>query len=145
MNAIEIMEKDHSEVKSSLDGVMASSGREKRQLFNALKRQLEMHNRLRLQVLYPAVKSRSKAMDFHGRYKAAHEELDRLLDLLDSLSLDHKDWNPAFLALRTSVLNHFSDQETHLFESLRGLLSVRELQELGKIMDLRKRFDLKHS
>jgi hypothetical protein len=145
MNAIEIMVKDHQEVKSSLAGVLASSGREKRELFRTLKHQLELHNRLGVQVLYPAVKSHSKTTDFHDRYRLVHEEMDRILDLLDSLSIGHKDWTPSFLAMQSKVLNHISDQEFHLFQTLRELLSPKELEALGKIMDLRKKFDLRHS
>ena len=145
MNAIEIMEQDHQELKSSLARVMESPDRNKRELFSALKRQLELHKRLGEQVLYPAVKSHSKATDFHGRYRLAHEEMDQILGLLDGLSIGHKDWTPTFLAMQAKVLSHISDQESHLIQTLRSLLSPQELEALGKIMDLRKRFDLRHS
>jgi hypothetical protein len=96
-------------------------------------------------VLYPAVKSHSKTSDFHGRYRLVQEEMDQILDLLDGLSIGHKDWTPSFLAMQAKVLGHISDQESHLFLTLRSLLSPKELEALGKIMDLRKKFDLRHS
>ena len=93
MDAIKLLKEDHDRFKELLKEGEKTSDRavvSRAKLFETLKRELQIHERMEEEVLYPALKKHSKAKDIvlenHFSLKSGHEKkisIDGIGELLN--------------------------------------------------------------
>jgi iron-sulfur cluster repair protein YtfE (RIC family) len=138
MNAIDLLEKDHQGAKKVLGEISQLSGTKKKELFSALKHELETHDRIEEDIFYPAVLAHPNASALSAGDKAAHEAVETALDKLAGMKIDDPNWAPAFNAMQAKLVAHIKDEETNLFVKIRKALSPAELDALGVKMSAEK-------
>lgn len=138
MNAIDMLKEEHQGAKKAMNEVASSSGPARKQLFTALKAELEMHDRIEETVFYPALKSHPQASGLQGADKAAHEAVEKELAKLAMLSVEDASWLPDFKAMQSKLLKHIEDEETNIFVKVKSVLTANELSDLGSKMKASK-------
>ena len=139
MDAIDMLMKDHAGAKKALEAILAMPGGEKKKKsFEALKKELELHDHIEETIFYPTVKAHPRAGDFGGQDKAAHEVVEEALAQLAEMPNDSPEWNKAFASMQESLLRHVRDEESNIFVKIKAALSPAELKDLGKRMQVEK-------
>jgi iron-sulfur cluster repair protein YtfE (RIC family) len=134
MDAIEMLKKEHKGAKGVMEEIIKSSGAKRKKLFETLKGELGIHDRVEEQIFYPAVQNNAKAAGFPAADKKAHEAVEAALAALEKLPIEDKNWINSFKAMQTALLAHVADEETRLFVTIRTILSNDELMQLGDKM-----------
>jgi hemerythrin superfamily protein len=138
MDAIEMLKKEHKGAKALMEEIIQASGAKRKKLFETLKGELEIHDRVEEQVFYPAVKNNPNASTFPAVDKLAHETVESALAALEKLPVDDKNWLDSFKAMQKALLAHVADEETRLFVTIRTILSNDELNQVGERMKAAK-------
>ena len=138
MDAIGILEKDHKDAKQVMEEISRSSGEKKKKLFDALKRELEMHDAIEETIFYPSVLANAKTLSLPAQDKKAHKVVEAALAELAKLPVDDPTWNRNFNAMQDKLFKHVADEESIFFVKIREVLSATELVELGEKMKSEK-------
>lgn len=138
MDAIELLKKDHAGAKEAMEEILKGSGTPKKELFAALKRELEAHDHIEETIFYPAVKSNPKTAALPAADKKAHEVVEAALAHLALLPVTDATWDAGFKSMQEKLLAHVKDEETNVFIKIRDVLSANELAELGHKIVLEK-------
>jgi len=134
MDAIEMLKKEHAGATEAMEAIVKSPAAKMKALFDALSKDLEIHDHIEETIFYPAIAANPKAAAFPALDKAAHREVEEALAKLKTLPVESKDWIPAFKAMQSKLLKHISDEETKFFVAIRGVLTATELGTLGEKM-----------
>jgi hemerythrin-like domain-containing protein len=145
MNAIELLEQDHQVVKQLLEKLVATTERAvktRQDLLHKLHLELTVHTDIEEQIFYPAYEKaggREEAV-MSAEAKEEHRTVDSLV-LPDLVKTD-----PASIPFtgRAKVLkelleHHIEEEEEEMFPKARKLLGAEKLEELGKLMEERRR------
>jgi len=139
MEATELLMKDHENVQGLFAQFERSreDAQKKGMLFEKIKEELQMHTKVEEEIFYPAVEElpieRAKD-DIEGSIQD-HEEVDSLLDELQSLSPDDADFDEKILELMDAVRSHIELEQEEVFKVARAGLGEEKLQELGREME----------
>jgi hemerythrin superfamily protein len=139
MDATELLMKDHENVQ----GLFAQFERaredaqKKSMLFEKIRDELQMHTKVEEEIFYPAVEELpiERAKDDIERSIQDHEEVDDLLDELQSLSPDDADFDEKMAELMDAVRSHIQLEQEKVFKVARAGLGEEQLQELGREME----------
>ena len=139
MDATELLMKDHENVQ----GLFAQFERaredaqKKSMLFEKIKDELQMHTKVEEEIFYPAVEELpiERAKDDIERSIQDHEEVDALLDELQSLSPDDADFDEKMTELMDAVRSHIQLEHEEVFKVARAGLGEEQLKELGREME----------
>jgi len=134
MDAIGILEKDHQDARKVLEEISGSSGLKKKKLFDALKRELELHNAIEERIFYPAVLANAKTAGLPAQDAKAHKVVEDALEQLAKMPVEDPNWTRDFNAMQDKLLKHVSDEEKIFFVKIREILGATELVELGEKM-----------
>lgn len=89
MDALELLRKDHVRAMTVMRELGRTEGPESRQaLFVQLERDLDVHEAIEEEILYPALRSRATEMVIEGLEE--HQVVDKLLGELDSLPFESR-------------------------------------------------------
>ena|SRR3984957_4580690 len=138
MDAIEMLKKEHKGAKALMEEIVSASGAKRKKLFETLKGELEIHDRVEETIFYPAVKNNPNASSFPAVDKLAHETVEAALASLEKQAVDDKSWIESFKAMQKALLAHVADEENRLFVTIRTILSNDELAQLGDRMKAAK-------
>jgi iron-sulfur cluster repair protein YtfE (RIC family) len=143
MNALDLLMKDHEAVQ----GLFAQferagkNARKKRMLFDKIKEELQVHTKIEEEIFYPAVAKMGT-----GQAEADiehcledHEEVDQVLNSLQSLSPDDSDFDERMTDLIEAVLKHIELEQGEVFAEARKGLGDEKIEELGRDMEQLKR------
>lgn len=134
---IALLESDHRHFEKLLDEGEQTTERAKkgrRQILDALTKELNVHEALEEQVFYPALKPHAEAHDLVLEGFQEHHVADQLVTELHELEKDDEKWGAKFKVLKENVTHHISDEENKLFPVARGVLEKEELLALGAKM-----------
>src|SRR5258708_38219894 len=139
MDATELLIQDHEKVQ----GLFAQFERaredaqKKSMLFEKIKDELQMHTKVEEEIFYPAVEELpiERAKDDIERSIQDHEEVDSLLDELQSLSPDDADFDEKMTELMDAVRSHIELEQEEVFKVARAGLGEEQLKELGREME----------
>ena len=135
MNALDLLKKDHKEVKKLLNELEGEdAGREQRNIFNEIDQKLRLHEYLEETLLYPELKkheeSKEEAIEGFVEHHTANAVL---LDLADQRA-----GSPEFAArakvLKELIEHHIEEEEGEMFKKARAVFDKSELEELGQRM-----------
>ncbi len=136
MNALDFLKRDHRKVEDLLARLQGPDVALKRQLFEQLRAELEMHTRLEQEAFYPAYR-RVYTPDSISpdEAEAQHREVSRLLDRLSGLDPASEDFDRTLSELRKDVEHHVREEETEMFVKAQDKMSAAELEDLGRKLD----------
>jgi hemerythrin superfamily protein len=143
MEATAMLEKDHKNAKQAMEEILKSTGAKKKQMFESLKGELELHDSIEEDIFYPALKSHPKVADFPAMDKSAHQWVEGALGQLSKLPIEDSSWDANFKAIQEKLLKHVADEEGTIFVRVREVLSADELNQLGERMLNEKKILLK--
>ena len=139
MDATELLIQDHEKVQ----GLFAQFERaredaqKKSTLFEKIKDELQMHTRVEEEIFYPAVEELpiERAKDDIERSLQDHEEVDALIEQLQSLAPDDADFDERMAELMDSVRTHIQLEQEEVFKVAHAGLGEERLNEMGREME----------
>ena len=134
---IALLETDHRNVEKLLDEGEQTTERAKkgrREILNAITRELNVHEALEERIFYPALKPHAEAKDLVLESYQEHHVADQLIKELHQLDKDDEKWGAKFSVLKENIAHHISEEERGLFPVARGVLEKEQLLALGAKM-----------
>ena len=143
MNVLKILKKDHSTVQNlfgKFDRAGKTAYEKKGELFEKIRRELQLHSRAEEEIFYPAL----KAMNGEGRrlISAAvkeHKDMNDLLTQLSRLKPTDKNFDEKMETLIENVDHHVEEEEGEIFRFAEENFSEDQLEELGALIEERKK------
>jgi hypothetical protein len=134
MDAIKLLQDDHIVIKRDMEEIGESADFRKRDLFQALKRKLEVHDGIMQNIFYPSMMADARTSALIGHGQASHQAVEDDVAQLDALCGEDRGWTPAFNALRQHLVKRLLPEESDLLLQLRVALGTDELHWVGHKM-----------
>ena len=139
--------KDHEKVKDLIQRLLqtsASAKSQRRELLGTLKGELELHEKLEEQLLYPPLEHKKATRDLTLEAYEEHHVVDMLLDELEALDFDDQAWKAKLTVLQENLEHHIAEEEQGLFPKAQETLSAQQLERIEReIADAKKAPDPK--
>jgi hemerythrin HHE cation binding domain-containing protein len=142
MDAIALLKADHDKVKKMLaDGEETTERAEKTrtELFDTLKAEMMIHERIEEEIFYPALKSHPKARDIVLEGYEEHHVVDEIMGELEATAVTDDTWGAKFKVMKENIEHHIKEEEGDMFKRARQVFDTDELESLGaRMMELRQ-------
>ncbi|MEX2551451.1 MAG: hemerythrin domain-containing protein [Actinomycetota bacterium] len=141
MNALELMKKDHAELKKMMGQLESTTERgvkTREQLFAKIKRELQVHETIEEEIFYPALKEHPKAKELVLEGYEEHHAVDTLVGELETVPFDDERWGAKFTVIKENIEHHIEEEEGEMFSKARQVFDKSELDDLGGRMEQRK-------
>jgi len=143
MQALKLLKKDHSNVMSlfgKLERAGKSAHEKKNELFEQIRRELQLHVKVEEEIFYPAV----KAFNGQGRLLVSealkeHKDIEELLTQISRLKPSDKNYDEKVETLIENVDHHLEEEEGEIFRFAEENCSPEQLEELGHQIEERKK------
>lgn len=138
MDALELLKKDHNEVKAlfkKADELGERATTSRRDLFEQIDEALTLHSKIEEKLLYPAFKERAKKDDQKDEVLEAYEEhavAKRLIKELEGLEPTAETYKAKLQVLSEAITHHADEEEKEMFPMARQLFSKDELEQMGE-------------
>ncbi|MCW2901423.1 MAG: sle [Streptosporangiaceae bacterium] len=127
-DVIELLLDQHREIRSLFGEVESSSGKERSEVFDRLRRLLAVHETAEEEVVHPNARQAIPDGDRVVDARLSEEnESKRLLSELERIGPDAPEFMPQFMELRQAVLQHAENEEREEFPALRANSSEQRL------------------
>ena len=137
MDAIALLKADHDKVKKLLtDGEETTERAEKTraELFDTLKSEMLIHERIEEEIFYPALKSHPKARDIVLEGYEEHHVVDEIMGELEATDVTDEAWGAKFKVMKENIEHHIEEEEGDMFKQARDVFDDDELEDLGRRM-----------
>ena len=137
MNALTLLKADHDKVKKMLaDGEDTTERAEKTrtELFERLKEEMLIHERIEEEIFYPALKSHPKARDIVLEGYEEHHVVDEIMGELEATDVTDETWGAKFKVMKENIEHHIEEEEGEMFKKARQVFDADELEALGARM-----------
>src|SRR5918995_1497983 len=112
MNALELLKQDHQTVKKLFEEAEETEDqKEKEEIFEDIKTELETHARIEETVFYPAMAKHEELKDMVLESIEEHKQVKTLLREIDNLKSDSEKFEPKLAVLMENVEHHAEDEE----------------------------------
>ena len=142
MDALSLLKADHDKVKKMLaEGETTTERGEKTrtELFETLKAEMMLHERIEEEIFYPALKEHPKAKDIVLEGYEEHHVVDEIMGELETTPVTDETWGAKFTVMKENIEHHIEEEEGDMFKQARQVFDADELQQLGERMaDLKK-------
>jgi hemerythrin superfamily protein len=140
MDALELLEQDHQKVKELLEEAEETEdGKEQRELFRQIKKELEAHARIEETVFYPAMEKHEELKNMVRESYEEHKQIKTLLREMEDLVSDSEKFQPKLKVLMENVEHHAEEEEEgKMFPKIRDLLDDAALEQLGQELEAAK-------
>jgi hemerythrin superfamily protein len=139
MNALEMLKQDHQKVKGLFqEATHATDTSKRKDLFNKIDTELEMHAHIEETVFYPAIEDHEELKDMVAEALEEHEEAKKLLDELEELGAESHDFSSKLQQLIEAVEHHVEEEEGEMFPKIREVFEEDELEQLGQDLESAK-------
>ena len=140
MDALELLKTDHQTVKELFKKIEASKNlKQKNQLFEEIKTELETHTHIEETVFYPAVAKHDELKDMVLESLEEHKQVKTLLREMDNLTEDSEKFEPKLKVLMENVEHHAEEEEeAKMFPKVRKLMNAEALDQLGQELEAAK-------
>ena len=143
MEATKLLKKDHAAVKDLFKQYEKAGDRAykaKKDLFERIKEELEVHSKIEEEIFYPAVKGvrSEEARDTVREGVEEHAIVKRLLEQLSRMDPDDEQYDSKVKVLGENVEHHADEEEDEMFSEARKNLSDDVLEDLGARMEALK-------
>jgi hemerythrin superfamily protein len=139
MNALEVLKQDHQKVKGLFQEARHATDISKRKdLFNQIDTELEIHAHIEETVFYPAIEDHEELKDMVAEALEEHEEAKSLLEELEELGADSHEFGSKLQQLMEAIEHHVEEEEGEMFPKIREVFEEDELDQLGKDLESAK-------
>ena len=142
MDAIALLKADHDKVKKMLaEGESTTERAEKTrtELFDTLKAEMEIHERIEEEIFYPALKSHPKAREIVLEGFEEHHVVDEIMGELEAIDVTDETWGAKFKVMKENIEHHIEEEEGEMFKQARQVFDSDELEQLGaRMMELKQ-------
>lgn len=122
------LEHEHAEVSSLIERAATSDDRAlQAELYAEIHRQLLVHMKGEEQEFYALLRQLPETAELAVEARAQHAEIERALDLLDTLEPGSREWSPALEQLKSLVESHVRDEEARFFPRAKEVLEQGQL------------------
>lgn len=142
MDFVTVLRRDHEKVSALFqriqEGFRQADSPERHQLFQELKRELELHAAVEDLHVYRVFQQAEPTRDEAHDALEAHRNIKILLDALaSSAAYDHQ-WVGKFQDLRKLVETHVAAEENVMFRKTQAIMTPQEAEELGATVETAK-------
>jgi hemerythrin superfamily protein len=140
MDALQLLKQDHQTVKELFEQAEGmEDGKEQRQIFTQIKKELETHARIEETVFYPAMQKHEGLKDMVLESIEEHKQVKTLLREMDDLANESEKFEPKLKVLMENVEHHAEEEEEgKMFPKVRELMDQAALEELGQELEKAK-------
>jgi hypothetical protein len=142
MDALSLLKTDHDKVKKMLaEGEETTERAEKTrtELFDKLKEEMMIHERIEEEIFYPALKSHPKAKDLVLEGYEEHHVVDEIMGELEATDVTDETWGAKFKVMKENIEHHIEEEEGEMFKQARSVFDTDELEALGaRMMELKQ-------
>jgi hypothetical protein len=142
MDALSLLKADHDKVKKMLaEGEETTERAEKTrtELFETLKAEMMIHERIEEEIFYPALKSHPKAKDIVLEGYEEHHVVDEIMGELEETDVSDETWSAKFKVMKENIEHHIEEEEGEMFKQARSVFDTDELETLGaRMMELKQ-------
>src|SRR2546426_12578681 len=140
MDALELLKQDHQKVKELLEEAEATEdGKEQKEIFKQIKKELETHARIEETVFYPAMEKYEELKDMVLESLEEHKQVKTLLREMETLTSDSEKFEPKLKVLMENVEHHAEEEEEgKMFPKIRKLMNTEKLERLGEELEAAK-------
>jgi hypothetical protein len=142
MDALSLLKADHDKVKKMLtEGEETTERAEKTrtELFDKLKGEMMIHERIEEEIFYPALKSHPKAKDLVLEGYEEHHVVDEIMGELEATDVTDETWSAKFKVMKENIEHHIEEEEGEMFKQARSVFDTDELESLGaRMMELKE-------
>ena len=143
MNALELLGKDHFTLRNlfgRFDRTSNADYEKRTELLDQIRRELQIHSQAEEQIFYPAIKAfNGEGVRLVAQALRDHRDIDRLSTQISRLKLTDKSFDEMFEMLVESVEHHIEEEEGEIFQFAKENCSERQLEDLGRQIEERKR------
>ncbi len=136
-DALALLEADHRRFEDLLkqgedttERAVAARGK----LLETITSELNAHELVEEQILYPALKAHPEARDIVLEGFQEHHVADLLVKELHDVSKRAEEWGAKFKVLKENIEHHIQEEEGPMFRTARGVFTREELQAMGAKM-----------
>jgi hemerythrin superfamily protein len=140
MDALELLKEDHQKVKELFEEAEATEDqKEKENIFDEIKTELETHARIEETVFYPAMQKHEELKGMVLEAIEEHKQVKTLLREIDNLKSDSEKFEPKLSVLMENVEHHAEEEEEgKMFPKIREIVSQQDLEQLGNELEAAK-------
>jgi hypothetical protein len=142
VNALDLLEEDHKKMKKLLEELDSTTERgvkTREELFAKVKKELQIHETIEEEILYPALKEHPKAKEVVLEGYEEHHVADVILEELEGVSVDDERWGAKLSVLKENIEHHIEEEEDDMFKKARSIFESDELEQMGERMEARKK------
>jgi hemerythrin superfamily protein len=139
MNALEMLKQDHQKVKRLFQDMKQATDQTKRKdLFDKIDTELEIHTHIEETVFYPAIEDHEELKDMVAEALEEHHEATTLLEELEELGAESHDFGSKLQELIEAIEHHVEEEEGEMFPKVREVFDEDELEQLGQELESAK-------
>jgi len=138
MDAFNLLKTDHRKVAELFDELESADGKAKRQVFEQIKTELELHTHIEEKIFYPALEKPRETHDLTLEAYEEHDVVKKLLQQLSRARTANDEWEAQAKVLRENVEHHVEEEENELFEKAEAALGEERIEALGDEMAAEK-------
>jgi hemerythrin-like domain-containing protein len=142
MDALKMLKDDHDKVKKMLDELESTTERAEKtrtEGLATLKSELEVHEAIEEEILYPALKEHAKTKDIALEAYEEHHVVDMVMSELEGVPVSEETWAAKFTVMKENLEHHIEEEEGEMFKQARQVMDESEVDELGDRMAARKK------
>jgi hypothetical protein len=141
LDALKLLKDDHDKVKKLLeegDSTTERAVKTRAELFAKIKSELQVHEAIEEEVLYPALKEHAATKEIALEAYEEHHVVDVIVGELEATPVDDEAWAAKFTVMKENLEHHIEEEEDEMFKQARKVMDASELDELGARMAARK-------
>lgn len=138
MDAFELLKTDHRKVEDLFSQLESASGKQKLQVFQQIKTELELHTHIEEKIFYPALEDPEETHDLTLEAYEEHAVVKNLLKELGRAKTANDEWEAQAKVLQENVEHHVEEEENELFPKAESALGEEEIEALGEQMEAEK-------
>jgi len=141
MDALKLLQEDHDKVKKILEDLDSTTERgvkTREELFERLRTELDVHELIEEEILYPALKEHPKTKELALEAYEEHHVVDLVMAEIQEVPFDDERWGAKLTVVKENVEHHIEEEEKEMFDQARQVFDQDELVQLGERMQARK-------
>jgi arsenate reductase-like glutaredoxin family protein len=142
VDALSLLKEDHDKVKDMLEKLDQTTERAvktREEVFTKLKSDLEVHETIEEELLYPALKEHAETKEIALEAWEEHHVVDVVMGEISETPFDDETWGAKLSVMKENLEHHIEEEEGELFEQARDVIGTDGLEELGRRMEARKK------
>lgn len=139
MNALELLKEDHEKVSALFEQAEATSdAKQKKQLYEQIASELEIHTHIEETIFYPAVQEYDDLKDMVLESIEEHKQVKTLIREIANLTGDSDKFDAKLTVMQENVEHHVEEEENEMFPQVEQYLDEARLEELGQELETAK-------